>query len=366
MSMENQGIYQAHRQDGILLNANESSENLSGRLIQEIQEMLPDVLFNRYPADGSPFLKEAYGRVIGFPVECLIAGNGSDQMLQLLITRFISEGDTLFTLTPDFGMYDFYVSAMHGTIQRYDLLEERRFDVDRFIEQAKASNPKLVLFSNPNNPTGIMISAKEVRRIAEALWPVPVAVDEAYMEFGEGSALDLLRDKKLSNLYVTRTLSKAYGLAGLRVGFLISNPENIAALDPYRPVYNLSTLSAMTAALVLSHASEFEEKIARTIKERERIQQALGSMEAVDFIPSSANFIFLSSSEKDPDLRKQKTAELADFFEQDGLTIRDYPGKDYLRITVGLPEENDRSLETLKRFNRKETDPDFRNGKDRV
>lgn len=355
---DQQETYQAHKQTGLLLNANEASENLSEELVSELQAMLPDILFNRYPEDACTELKKQYGKQMGLPENMIICGNGSDQMLQLLITSFLSEGKTLFTLSPDFSMYDFYVSAIGGNVKRYPLLSpqislnETVFDVDDFIHKARESGADLVMFSNPNNPTGLMISPEEVSRIAKALAPVPVVLDEAYMEFGEDSALDLLNTPEHENLYITRTLSKAFSLAGLRVGFLISSPENIAALDPKRPVYNLNSFSSAAACRVLAHADEFAEKTRKVIGERKRLIDRISQMNHLTCTDSKGNFIPVSICHDSFEIRKDLVEQLVNAFDEQGITIRNYPGRDYLRITVGLEDENNRTIQILEDFNR--------------
>lgn len=348
--------YQAHKQTGLLLNANEASENLPEELIGELQQMLPDLLFNRYPEDSSTNLRSQYAEHLGIPADMVIAGNGSDQMLQLLITSFVSKGDTLYTLAPDFSMYDFYVSAMKGKVKRYPLLisDENgfsiNFDIEDFIAQAKEANPSLVMFSNPNNPTGMMITPEKVERIAAALYPVPVVMDEAYMDFGGRSAVELLLKPGLENLYITRTLSKAYALAGLRVGFLISKPENIRAIDPARPVYNLNSFSSAAACKVLEHADHFEERTRKILQERIRMQKAIKEMKKLCSLEANGNFILVYPNDPARNNRLKTIEKLVDLFMKNGITIRDYANKDYLRITVGLKQENDQVLELMKSF----------------
>ncbi len=357
MSRE-QTVYEAHKQSGLLLNANEASENLSETLIEELQEMLPEILFNRYPEDSAIELRKQYGRVMNLPAEMILAGNGSDQMLQLMITAFLNENDSMFTLAPDFSMYDFYASGIGADVKRYELFKDGMFDaeavldVDEFITQARESNARLVMFSNPNNPSGLMISKEDVRKIALALGDVPLLMDEAYMEFGQDSALDLLTDPAIQNLYITRTLSKAYALAGLRVGFLISTPENIERMNRHRPVYNLNSFSAAAAGKVLEHAVEFQKKTEQVVAERERMEQFLSSLESIEYLPSKGNFICLTVK-ADPQTRAAMAAKLAAAFEEAGITIRDYRGKDYIRITIGLPDENDQTMAVLEKFCRK-------------
>lgn len=345
-------LYTAHKQEGLLLNANESPLNLPDYLLDDFSELIPALLFNRYPVDGSPDLREVYAAVQknGLTPEMVIAGNGSDQMLQLLITAFVSQGDTLLTISPDFGMYDFYADAMGGRVERFDLFGEdganlqtdrkiTGWDTDAFIQKAKEVRPSLILFSNPNNPTGLMLRAEEVLKIARALPEIPVVSDEAYMEFGGDSVLPYLNEQK--NLYITRTLSKAYGLAGVRVGFLLSNASNIEAIDPKRPVYNLGTISSAIAARVLQEQDLFEMRIQDVIEQREQLEKELEKLDHFSFIPSAANFILVSG-------RPEAIQKALAAFDRENIAIREYPDRNYMRITVGLEEQNERVLEVLR------------------
>ena len=331
--------YKAHEQQGILLNANENPENLSSEILDEIAQALKQTAFNRYPEDGAFKLRQAYADWLGVNASQVLAGNGSDQMLQVAIQTFIQPGDILMTLDPDFGMYDFYCSQAKGIMEKFAVCKDGSFDLDAFIERAKEVQPSLVLFSNPNNPSGNLITKEQVRKLAQALPNTPVIMDEAYMEFAQDSALELIG--QLDNLYLTRTLSKMFGLAAMRVGFLISTPENIAVLDGHRPVYNLSTPAQVIGTILLGHAKEYEAKRDAIVAERLRMEKELAALEGITLHPSAANFICLYP---------QDPADLAGALKEEGIQIRSYPNKDYVRITVGSREQNDQVLDVIRRM----------------
>lgn len=328
--------YTSHKQSGLLLNANENNYPMPEAVRNDIEKAVAELDFSRYPEDEASDLRETYAKWLGVKPEQIIAGSGSDQMLQLLIQSFLGKDKTLFTLAPDFGMYDFYASAYEANVKRYPFDMQQGMDVDDFIEKAKEAKPDLVLFSNPNNPSGVMLSARDIKKIADELYPVPVASDEAYMEFGKDSALKYLENTE--NLYITRTLSKAFSLAGIRCGFLISNPENISRLLPNKIVYNLSSLAQKIAQAVLKHADIYEEQTEKTIQQRDLLKKEFEEL-GLECGPANANYLCVYPKDM---------AGFVRAFEDAGIQIRLYPGKDYARITIGTPEDNARVLDVLK------------------
>ncbi|MDO4465790.1 MAG: histidinol-phosphate transaminase [Bacillota bacterium] len=330
--------YQAHKQEGILLNANELSNNLNEQIKKEIQERIPEVLFNRYPEEPVTKLFDSYAQVLGCQANQLMAGNGSDQMLGYLIGTFLGAGKKAYTISPDFGMYDYYCSSYDADIEKYPTKEDGSFDIEDFIRVGKEKDVNLVLFSNPNNPTGHALSKEEVLTIVRG-FDCPVIVDEAYMEFYGESVFDEVEN--FDNLYVTRTLSKAFGLAGIRCGFLISASERIAKLKANFVPYALNRLTQEVAIIVLSHAKEFEESTAQICQERDAMYGALKELKKIQVYPSKANFLYGKCANKEA---------LLSLFEKENVVIRDYAGKDTFRITIGSKDENKRVLDILNTF----------------
>lgn len=320
--------YSAHTQEGLLLNANEMSNNLSAKIISEIQEAIPSIAFNRYPEDSNTPLRQAYANVMGVDVNCVLAGNGSDQILGLLIGYYLGKGKTLLTLSPDFGMYDYYCTSYEASIEKYETKEDGSFDISDFIEYAKKIGADMILFSNPNNPTGFLLNNADVETLLQSV-SIPVVIDEAYGEFAKESALKLI--DTYSNLYVTRTLSKAYGLAGARVGFLISNANNVSALKAADVPYVLNSISQVCAMVVLKHAAEFKKSTLETISERDSFY--VQGYKNIKLYPSQGNFIKIQA--KDLNLLFSK-------FDEAGIVVRKYEGRDYFRLTIGSKEDNDK------------------------
>ena len=332
--------YETHVQSGILLNANESSLNLSEELMQEVIAAVPSVAFNRYPDNDETELLEAYAKAFQLKPSQLLAGNGSDQMLGYMIGTYLGSGKTLYTYNPDFSMYDYYASSYEAKVEKYALNEDGSLNIDDFITEGKKRGADLIMFSNPNNPSGHCLSLAEVVRIVEGFAPLPVLVDEAYIEFAsEESAATLV--EQYSNLFVTRTLSKAFGLAGLRLGFLISSEANMKKLKPAAVPYALNSLSMKVGAIVLGHSEEILARAAKIAEAREAMYAEMAQMKKMKFNRSSANFIYGKCANKEA---------LLALFNEAGIVIRNYSGSDAFRITVGTEEENASVMAVLKKF----------------
>lgn len=330
--------YEAQRQSGILLNANESSDDLASDIIREFIQQIDTVNFNRYPDMEQRELLEAYASVMGLKPSQLLAGNGSDQLLGYLIGTYLSKGKVLYTLKPDFSMYDYYASSYEADVCKYEMEPDGTYDIDDFIRNGKGAS--MVMFSNPNNPTGHCLKISEVRKILEGFAGLPVVVDEAYMEFAdEESALSLLDE--YDNLYVTRTLSKAYGLAGIRTGFLVSSEKNMEPLKKAFVPYALNSVSMKIASVSLAHHDEMTEKLKVIRSERNRMYDIMKNCRGISVLPSQANFIYGRCSD---------VQRLFNLFDEAGIIIRRYAGTDAFRITTGRKDENDKVLEVIRRF----------------
>ncbi len=319
---------------GIRVNGNESYKNITKDELNEIIEEVKKINFNRYPDNDSIDIRKAYANVIGVSEENIIAGNGSDEMISLIIDTQITKRKTVLTINPDFSMYDFYTSLNDGIIKKYNTEKDGEFSVSKFITYGKKVEPKVIIFSNPNNPTGHVISSEDIIFILESFKDTLVVVDEAYYEFYGQSMIGYIEMYK--NLVVTRTLSKAWGLAALRIGFLIANKELIKSLNLSKVPYNLNTFSQLVGCIVLRHPERILKNVEEIVHERERLYKRLNeiqknSNDEIKFYKSKSNFIFGRTKNKE----KLKKA-----LENKGILIR-YFEDDSFRISVGSPLEND-------------------------
>ncbi len=329
--------YTTHVQKGILLNANENSLNVEPQILEEIKESLNTIDFNRYPDNEQTELLDAYGRVIGLKKENLLAGNGSDQMLGLVIGTFLGKDKYLYTFDPDFSMYDYYASCYEADVKKYPLNEDGTLDVNTFVKNGEGAS--LVLFSRPNNPSGYCLTIQEIKKVLEGFSDIPVVVDEAYIEFSnEESAISLI--DQYENLYVTRTLSKAYSVAGIRVGFLISNEKNMEDMKRRSVVYALNSVTMKIATIILKYADQYQKQAKEIAKRRDAMYEQVKEMQKITFYSSQANFLHGKTKQKD---------KLLQLFQQQNIVIRNYKD-DTFRITIGTEEENQKVLQVLKQF----------------
>ena len=340
--MSEKEIYKAKKCGKIMLNANESSINISNDIKYELIERIQEIPFNRYPDETSRELISAYAKVVDVDQSSIIAGNGSDEMLGFMIGYFLEKDKNLYTLSPDFSMYDYYASVQGANVVKHSTNKDGSFDVDRFINEGLKNNADMVLFSNPNNPTGHCLRKDDLTKIVEVFAPVPVIVDEAYGEFSDVTMIDEI--EKFDNLYVTRTLSKAYGLAGARIGFLVGNKKNIEVLRKHIVPYNISRLDQVAGTVVLRHADEYKENIKGICKERDKMYKLLSGLKTLTVYPSKANYIYG---------RCQNKNRMIKYLEEEGIVIRTY-NDDGFRITVGTKEENELVFKCLQAYDRED------------
>lgn len=313
------------------LDANESCVPLSTEIKQEIAEaVLNEINFNKYPDDLTIKLREAYAKAFNVDAECVVPGNGSDELINMIVGRIVPLGGAVVGFEYDFGSYWSNAAIFGRKAIKLPRNEDMTFTADMIIEGAKANNADLVIFSNPNNPSGSQIERSEVIRIIESL-DCLVVVDEAYMDFSDQSVLDLAG--KYDNLIVLRTLSKAMGAAGARLGFAVSNAKLSYAMRSVRDAYNVSAINQAVGRILLSHP-EHREKTLIEIKRLMSIMKvrlgeiAAKSKQQMIVYPSVVNFVLI---------RLEDTAPIAEAMHQKGISLRVF-NKNLMRISVA--EEN--------------------------
>lgn len=328
--------YEVNNGSKTLLNANECYKNLPENIINEIKDNLEEVLFNRYPDNSANLLTKTYSNAFNINEGNFIFGNGSDEMLGLVIGLNINEGKKLYTLTPDFSMYDYYTSFHGGDMVKYPIDLDKGFNVDDFIKKGKEDNVSIIIFSNPNNPTGTLVSKDDIKKILNS-FNIPVIIDEAYGEFCDCSMVDEIDNYK--NLYVTKTLSKAYGVAGIRLGMIISNKGNIDTLRDMKVPYNVNSVTQYIGSIILNHKEELDVYSKEIIKRRDNFYNEIINRKYKDLVvyPSHANFIYGKSSMKD---------ELVTNMLSNGISIRNYKD-DSFRITIGSDLEMEDVLSVI-------------------
>jgi histidinol-phosphate aminotransferase len=300
---------------------------------------------NRYPEPHPLVLAQRLAKLYGVSDAQLLPGRGSDESIDLLVRGFCRAGvDNVIICPPTFGMYAVAARIQGAGVREVPLQRDRDYALDpaRVLASCDA-NTRIVFLCSPNNPTGNAMDPAAIEQLLVALADKAlVVVDEAYIEFsGDASLTTALT--RFPNLVVLRTLSKAYGLAGARVGSLIAAPEIVALLAKVIPPYSIPqlTIEAVLATLGEAQLAIQIERVAQVRAERERVRAALANCKPVQKIwPSVANFLLVDFSEPDAVLAAARAAK---------LLIRDMRSvtPSSLRISVGTPEQNDRLIRSL-------------------
>ncbi|AGX44099.1 pyridoxal phosphate-dependent aminotransferase [Clostridium saccharobutylicum] len=325
----------------INLDSNEIYMAMDENILMKMRSCLTNIQLHRYPANDMKIIKELYANYAKTDAKNIIVGNGSDEVLELVISKIIKSGKKALSLGPDFTMYDFFVSRFGGQLKNYDIGKRIEFNVDEFIKLGKKENVDLIIFSNPNNPTGIGITIKDILKILNEFKNKTILVDEAYYEFYGETMIPYIN--KYKNLIVTRTLSKAWGLAALRIGFLITNEDNVEELLNYKVPYTISTYSQNLASIALKYPERVVNNAKQIVDQREKLYEALKQVEKnaamnIEFYPSKANFIYGRTNHKEA---------LINGLKDNGISIRNF-NDDTFRITVGSPLENRKVVEGIK------------------
>jgi len=330
--------------DGLIkLDAMENPYGWPSAMLDEWLLLMREVPINRYPDAGARELKSALREALRVPDGMdILLGNGSDEVIQLLILCLCGPGRTVLAPEPTFAMYRLLCSAMGGHYESVPLLRESfALDMPAMLAAIEARQPELIFLAYPNNPTGNLFAREDVEAVIDAA-PGLVVLDEAYEPFARRSWMPRLAD--FPNLVVMRTVSKL-GLAGLRLGLLIGAPAWLEQLDKLRLPYNINSVSQASACFALSHYDVLQAQAGQIREDRARLQQSLARFEALQVWPSEANFLFCR-------LRDGDARSLGAALRARGVLIRVLDGggpalANCVRISVGTPAENEALLEAL-------------------
>ena len=327
------------------LDAMENPYSWPQPMVEQWLERLRGAEINRYPDPGAPELKAALARNLNLPAGAeLLLGNGSDELIQLLVMAVAGHGRAVLAPEPSFVRYRL-VSLFTGShYVGVPLAEDWSLDRDAMLDAIDSHQPSLVYLAYPNNPTGNLFSSADMDAVIDAA-PGLVVVDEAYEPFAGKTYAHRLHE--FANLLVMRTVSKL-GLAGLRLGLLVGPPAWIRELDKLRLPYNINVLSQITAQFALENYPVLAAQAATIRRDRQRLADGLSSFDALQVWPSEANFLLLRVLDRD-------ARALADALREEGILIRVLDGASpslsgCLRVSVGKPEENELLLAALSRL----------------
>jgi histidinol-phosphate aminotransferase len=326
----------------IKLASNENPLGPSPLAVRAIMEKLPAL--HRYPDGSGYYMKTRLCEVSGVPFRRVILGNGSNELIELLVRTFLSEGDEAVQAFPTFLVYEKVVTGAGGRVVSVPL-SGFRVDLEGILA-AVTKRTKIIFVCNPNNPTGTVLSRAEMKDfLAKVPEDVVIALDEAYIEFvrdeSAAKGLDLLDDHPL--LCILRTFSKLYGLAGLRIGYGFGSERMIDYMNRVRQPFNANALAQAAATAALDDL-EFVSKTLSLV--RDGLRYLYGELEGMglEYVPTQSNFFLI----RVPEGGKRTYERML----REGVIIRamdSYGLPEYIRINVGLPEENDRFIRSLKR-----------------
>lgn len=323
----------------IKLDANESPFPLPEELRKEVRGALDQIDVHRYPDAEADQLRAVLAAQIQVAPGAVVLGNGSDELIQLLLLATSAPGTTVLAPVPTFSMYELIARAQGVRFEGVPLGPHFEPDLPALIEAIEQLRPKVIFLATPNNPTGGVFSEAEILKIV-AVAPGLVVVDEAYGSYAGRTMLPHLVDQE--RLVILRSLSKI-GLAGLRIGYLIAYPALAAELEKVRLPFNLSSFSQAAAVVLLNHHAWIDGNIREIIRERERLMGRLGAISGVEAFPSAANFILFRTT--------RPGAEVFEALLQQSVLVRNLGSvpclHNCLRVTVGTEAENDQFIEAL-------------------
>ena len=319
----------------IRLNGNENPYGPSPR-VAEALGAFPH--YNHYPDPDQRRLRGALSDYLGMPSEQIVAGNGADELIDLLLRMFVGPGDNIILPTPTFGMYAFSTEVCGGETVSVD--RDANFEIDiEGMKTAVNDRTKATFFASPNNPTGNIATEAQVRGLLET--GMLVVVDETYYEFCGHTVIPLLDE--YPNLVVLRTFSKWAGLAGLRIGLGVMNPDLASTMMGMKPPYNVNLAAEIALLASLEDRAGLLERVHNIVAERDRMMALLREIPQVTPWPSQANFILCK-------LPEGRGKEIFDGLCRRGIFLRYFGSgqlKDYVRASVGLPHETDAVVSAL-------------------
>lgn len=334
----------------IKLNANENPYSLPEEIIEEILRKAKNLEYSHYPNANSEKLSEIVSSFWGLNRDNIVIGNGSDELIDYLIKAFSEKGRRLITTAPSFAMYKIY-SIVNGANFVQIPLSQSDFslNVDKILEEAKKEDSSVVFIAYPNAPTGNYFAEEKIIKIIEESGCL-IVVDEAYFEFGEKTFVPLI--SRYNNLVILRTFSKAYSLASLRVGYLLSNPEIINEVRKVKSPFNVNTFSQLAAQVVFENKEILKDSIKKIVEEREKLINRINELPPFKAHPSRTNFVLVEVGSK------ENTDLVYNGLLEQGILVQTVSdpvfstSRYFLRITVGNREENDILLEKLENISK--------------
>lgn len=323
----------------IRLDANESFLTFPENIENEMVEALKNSALNRYPDPMATKLVEGFSKYFGVNPEYVTAGNGSDEIISVIMNAFLQKGDKILTLEPDFSMYRFYAEIAECESVKYQKDNNLDVNIDEVIALANSESVRIVIFSNPCNPTSRIVTKDDVRKLINSTDAL-VVLDEAYMDFAEDESL-LGEFEKYDNLIILKTCSKALGCAALRLGFAVANKTLTNVIRAVKSPYNVNSVSQALGEVLFSHPDYIDNCIETVVNSRKELYSRILEIKSDKIekvYETHTNFVFMKVKNAKQVFEKMK---------DNSIIIRNMG--DYLRITAGTKYENEKMLETFKK-----------------
>lgn len=334
--------YTPQTQDyAIRLDANESFCALSDTLKNDILEQISQLSFRRYPDPNANALCKAFAGYYQIDPSLVTAGNGSDELIGVIMNAFLEKDDTVLTFDADFSMYQFYANFTQSKVIVESKESDFHLDIDVAIETIAKNKSRMVIFSNPCNPTSVGEKREDILKLiqnTEAL----VVLDEAYMDFWQETLLHEVEN--YDNLIILRTASKALGLAGIRLGFAVTNKKLTNILKAVKSPYNLNVISQTVGTCLYQQKDEINNAIQKIIISRNELYEGLLKLaekfpKKVEPLASNTNFVYT---------KFENSTDLFEYLKAQSIIVRCFGT--YLRITAGTKAENHTILAAISSF----------------
>lgn len=321
----------------IKLNANESPFNMPDKVKDNIIKWIKEKEnLNIYPDTDCTELRIELAKFWNVQKQNIICGVGSDQMIDYICKAFLEVDDIVLVPSPSFSMYTLTAKLNKAKVINIAFDDNFEYNTDYIIQLCNKYNPKLLFICTPNNPTGKSINIEDIKKILNNT-KCPVILDEAYAEFNDKTMIPFINDYK--NIIILRTFSKAYSLAGIRVGYAVANEDAINCIEIVKTPYNLNTLSQKIAIEVLKNVEIYKERIDYLKSERDWLFDKLKAIDYIKAYSSDANFIYVESK-----------IDIAKKLLNSGILIRAFNKQDDLyrfRISIGTRQQNEELIKNL-------------------
>ncbi|MEO0136746.1 MAG: histidinol-phosphate transaminase [candidate division WOR-3 bacterium] len=330
--------YEVPQEALIKLNQNESPYDIPEECKKEILEQMERVSWNRYPPEDPTDLIKALADYTQHPPEGIVIGNGSNELILASMLATCNKGDSVTVVRPGFALYPYLAKILQLKLREVRLRKDFSFNIGRLLRNAHQS--KVLYLATPNNPTGTTLELEQIANLA-SVRQCMIVVDEAYYEFHGQTAQRLTL--KYPNLLILRTFSKAFGLAGIRLGYLLAHPDVAKQIVKAKLPFSVGTFPILVASCLLHRKNLIDETVRMIISERTFLFEGLKNIPGIKPIPSRANFILFVLQGLSADMVFRRLYEK-------GILVRKFSHpelKNMLRVTVGRHDENSTFLAEL-------------------